>query len=268
MTKDNTLPIGVFDSGMGGLTVLAALKRALPQEDFLYLGDTARLPYGTKSPKTVRRYAAQATLLLVDQGIKSLVIACNTASAYALQHLEQVFAPLPVYGVVEAGAQAAVTAAGSSGIWVVATESTIASGAYQGALTSLAPRLAVYGRAAPLWVTLAEQGGQTSEFEGAVLRHALGGFEASGANTLLLGCTHFPVFRDALAALLPSKTVIVDSAQTTALAVAQGLISARLNRAHGAGRVTYFATDGETRFRRVGGYFLGAAIDQVTLVDL
>ena len=161
-----------------------------------------------------------------------------------------------------------MTAAGSSGIWVVATESTIASGAYQGALTSLAPRLAVYGRAAPLWVTLAEQGGQTSEFEGAVLRHALGGFEASGANTLLLGCTHFPVFRDALAALLPSKTVIVDSAQTTALAVAQGLISARLNRAHGAGRVTYFATDGETRFRRVGGYFLGAAIDQVTLVDL
>ena len=129
---------------MGGLTVLAALKRVLPDENFLYLGDTARLPYGTKSPATVRRYAAQAAQQLVDRGVKALVVACNTASAFALSHLSQQFAPLPVFGVIEPGAQAAAACAKADGVLVVATESTIAGGAYQGALARRAARVPIY----------------------------------------------------------------------------------------------------------------------------
>ena len=131
---DANLPIGVFDSGMGGLTVLAALRQQLPQEDFIYLGDTARLPYGTKSPATVQRYAQQAAGALVARGIKALVVACNTASATALHTLAEMFTPLPVFGVVEPGAMAACAVADSSGVTVLATESTIAGGAYQRAL--------------------------------------------------------------------------------------------------------------------------------------
>jgi glutamate racemase len=253
---------------MGGLTVLAALRHTLPQENFLYLGDTARLPYGTKSPATVRRYAAQAAQLLVDQGVKALVIACNTASAFALEHLSREFAPLPVFGVVEPGAEAAVACAGDDGVLVLATESTIASGAYQRALTARAAHLPVYGRACPLWVTLAEQGPQEPEFVAQVLRYALRGFAAGKPKTLLLGCTHFPVFHTLLNTVLPADTHIVDSAQTTASVVAKQLSQAGLLNPSGEGRCAYFATDGVARFRQVGGYFLGTPIHEVELVDL
>lgn len=256
---------------MGGLTVLAALRRQLPDEDYVYLGDTARLPYGTKSASTVRRYAAQAASQLVERGVKALVVACNTASAFALAHLREEFAPLPVFGVVQPGAEAAFARAGEDGVLVLATESTIAAGAYQRALTELAPRLPVYGRACPLWVTLAEQGPQNPAFIEHVLRYALRGFLDGRPHTLLLGCTHFPVFESALQALLPAGTVVVDSAETTAANVAVelaqlGLISDLAPG--GPGGALFFATDGAARFVQVGGYFLGAAIESVELIDL
>ena len=178
------LPIGVFDSGMGGLTVLAALRQQLPQEDFIYLGDTARLPYGTKSPDTVARYAGQAAGTLVRRGIKALVVACNTASATALDSLSEAFAPLPVFGVVDPGAQAACKVADGSGVAVLATESTIAGGA-----TSVPARptvvLRIVGRPCPLWVTLAEQGSAASDLSDAILRDGVSGL------------TQSPVFRPA-----------------------------------------------------------------------
>jgi len=253
---------------MGGLTVLAALRRQLPNEQFVYLGDTARLPYGTKSPSTVRRYAAQAARQLIDRGVKALVIACNTASAFALEHLRDEFSPLPVFGVVQPGAEAAIAHARSDGVLVLATESTIAGGAYQSALTARAPGLPVYGRACPLWVTLAEQGPQDPRFVKDVLGYALRGFVDQGPQTLLLGCTHFPVFESALQELLPAHTVVVDSAETTAAMVAVQLHERGLVSTSAAGGTRFFATDGAARFVQVGGYFLGSSIDSVELVDL
>lgn len=257
--------IGVFDSGMGGLTVLRALRAELPSTDFVYLGDTARLPYGTKSPLTVARYAKQAADRLVERGVDALVIACNTASGIALAELQAHFAPLPVYGVVDPGSRAACEVMDASGVLVLATESTVRWGAYQRAIAELRPDVPVHARACPLWVTLAEQGLVEGSVADAVLGHYLRGFEINGPTTLLLGCTHFPVFAPGLSARLPDYT-IVDSAATTAIAVARDLGSE--DSQEGTGRVLFLATDGAVRFKRVGGFFLGAPIDYVELVDL
>ncbi len=253
---------------MGGLTVLAALNSALPNEDFLYLGDTARLPYGTKSPATVRSYASRAAQRLVDEGVKGLVVACNTASGIALDHLAQQFAPLPVFGVVGPGARAAAAVADPSGVMVLATESTVAGGAYQRALLKIRPDLRIRARACPLWVTLAEQGPVDAALSGQILTHSVRDMTATGPTTLLLGCTHFPVFRGELQALLPGH-YIVDSAETTAVAVREGLSEAKLCRADKGGVGNRFlATDGVARFARVGAHFLGQPIHDVDLVDL
>lgn len=257
----------MFDSGMGGLTVLAALRKALPDERFLYLGDTARLPYGTKTVETVQRYAAKAASHLVDRGVKALVVACNTASASALKTLRTAFAPLPVYGVVEPGADAAAAAADDSGVLVLATESTIQGGAYQRALTARNARMPVYGRACPLWVTMAEQGPQNASFTRTVLQHDLRGLVPGGPATLLLGCTHFPVFTNQLRDLVGADVRVVDSAQTTATYVAEQLASEGLLGAPG-GETLYLATDGANRFVQVGRHFLGEEIQQVEVVDL
>ena len=267
---------------MGGLTVLAALRQQLPAESFVYLGDTARLPYGTKSPATVTRYAGAAAATLVARGVKALVIACNTASAFALASLQQQFAPLPVFGVVEPGAQAAAEAArraaDASGVLVLATESTISGGAYQRALLPMLGRQPVFGRACPLWVTLAEQGPLDPQFTQTVLAYALRGFTASGPSTVLLGCTHFPVFAPLLKTLFDQPGTagqrvrpvnIVDSADTTAKWVAQQLrAQGLLAQTDRRGEVEYLATDGAPRFKSVGSHFLGAPIDAVELVDL
>jgi len=282
-------PIGVFDSGMGGLTVLRALRNQLPGESFLYLGDTARLPYGTKSSTTVQRYALQAARILVDRGVKALVVACNTASAVALASLQQQFAPLPVLGVVEPGAQvAAATCRGR--ILVLATESTVNGGAYQRRLLTLRPDLRVFARPCPLLVALAEEGRHRGPLVTMVLQQYLQGFadlrrsgeprsgergSASGSfDTLLLGCTHFPVFRDALREVLDETenpgVALVDSAETTACALADQLSSGNLTAAPTDIEPTLalMATDGIDRFRRVGGYFLGERLSAVELVDL
>ena len=270
--SDANLPIGVFDSGMGGLTVLAALRQQLPEEDFIYLGDTARLPYGTKSADTVVRYAGQATGLLVRRGIKALVVACNTASATALDDLAQAFAPLPVFGVVEPGARAACEVADASGVAVLATESTIAGGAYQRALLAGQPSLRIVGRPCPLWVTLAEQGEHASALSDAILLDGVSGLVKSAdalaqPSTVLLGCTHFPVFRQSLQRLLGDGVQIIDSAQTTAVSVAQALAAGGLLAQRG-GETVFLATDGVQRFQRVGAGFLGDPLPAVELVDI
>ena len=265
------LPIGVFDSGMGGLTVLSALRRVLPDERFIYLGDTARLPYGTKSADTVVRYAQQAADQLVARGVKALVVACNTASAFALQHLREHFDPLPVFGVVEPGAQAAAAVADASGVVVFATESTIEGGAYQRALTRLAPQVPVFGRACPLWVTLAEQGPSAESVVSPLLHHYLRGLVSSPSKTILLGCTHFPVFAASIASMVGPEVRVVDSAQTTAAIVAQTLgkldTSPQATPSPSLG-LSFLATDGVARFKKVGSYFLGEPIGHVERVDL
>jgi len=269
---DPAAPIGVFDSGMGGLTVLRALQRTLPGESFIYLGDTARLPYGSKSPGTVARYALQATEILVSRGIRALVVACNTASAFALEALQQRYPGLPVFGVLSPGASAAAESRPGGSVLVLATESTVLGGVYQRAILALRPDLRIHARACPLLVALAEEGEHQGAFCESVLRHYLHGHVPSAGQpasisrpaTVVLGCTHFPVFRGALEALLPEETVIVDSAETTARIVAAELGGSG-NR---GGRTTLLATDGINRFRRVGGYFLGSPLESVELVDL
>jgi glutamate racemase len=256
----------VFDSGMGGLTVLRALQRALPGESFVYLGDTARLPYGSKSPATVERYALQATEILVHRGIRALVVACNTASAFALCALRRRYPALPVFGVVEPGAVAAAEVPGRGSVLVLATESTVLGGAYQTAILRLRPDVTVLGRACPLLVTLAEEGEHQGVFCRTVLGRYLEGYldrGRRGPGTVVLGCTHFPVFRNTLAELIGGVATIVDSAETTA-----SVVAAALPRAESGGALTLLATDGVARFRRVGGYFLGAPIGAVELVDL
>lgn len=274
LNASGSAPIGVFDSGMGGLTVLRALQAAMPNDSFIYLGDTARLPYGSKSPETVRRYALAASSILVERGIRALVVACNTASAFALDVLRETYAPLPVFGVVEPGAVAVSEACQSGPVLVLATESTVAGGAYQREILARRPELRVYARACPLLVALAEEGEHQGEFCESVLRHYLHGFIDEGSiaepGTLVLGCTHFPVFQSALERMfVGTQTSIVDSAETTAQVVSQALGTSAAPAAGAPVAATrLLATDGRTRFARVGQYFLGAAIERVELIDL
>ena len=272
--RDNTsLPIGVFDSGVGGLTVLKAIRAALPSENLVYLGDTARLPYGTKSPASIVRYATQATAKLLEHNIKMLVVACNTASAVALDVLQEKMAPVPVIGVVEPGAMAAVTARPGGSHLVLATEATVRLGAYSQAITARDPEANVREQACELLVALAEEGWTNGDIADSIVRRYLDDAEndAFVADSIILGCTHFPLLRDTISAAVGDSVEVVDSAGTTA-AVVREILSARDELAEGdkPGTLRLLATDGITRFARVGGRFLGEPLTaaDVHLVDL
>jgi glutamate racemase len=267
-------PIGVFDSGVGGLTVLRALAQTLPEQDFIYLGDTARLPYGTKSPDTVARYSLQCAQALLRRGIGALVVACNTASASALGALNARYPQLPVIGVIEPGAEAAVAASPSQHIAVIATEGTISGGAYQTEIRRRNPSARVLPRACSMFVALAEEGWTSGPVAEAVAHRYLDPlFSADDApDTLVLGCTHFPILTAAIRAVIPPHVRIVDSAATTAHTLA-GRMAPQPQRQGGAGspgRITWLATDDAERFARVGGRFFGQTLsaDAVEIVDL
>jgi glutamate racemase len=264
----STLPIGVFDSGIGGLTVLRALRERLPQENFIYLGDTARLPYGTKSPETIIRYARQASSLLVERGIKLLVVACNTASAHAIPVLQS--GNMPVLGVIEPGAAAALAATRNRRIAVLATESTVAVGAYAKAIHALDNTVAVEQCACSLLVALAEEGWTDGiEAESIIRRYLTPLLKSHQPDTLVLGCTHFPLLIPALRKVAGEEVAIVDSASTAANAVEKLLIEHKL-KGQGHGQLRFMATDGAARFARVAGQFLGRAVaaSDVEIVNL
>lgn len=270
-TNDLDLPIGVFDSGVGGLTVLHAIREAEPNEDLVYLGDTARLPYGTKSPASIERYALQAAGKLREQGIKLLVVACNTASAVALDALRECLAPLPVIGVVEPGATAAVEAQPGGRHLVLATEATVQLGAYRDAITTRDPGATVREQACEMLVALAEEGWTDGDVARSIVRRYLDQAKGEAADTIILGCTHFPLLKDAIRAEAEAGVTIVDSASTTA-AVVTGMLDtiAGRSRRDRPGTLRLLATDGATRFARVGGRFLGAELSykDVEVVDL
>ncbi len=266
-------PIGVFDSGMGGLTVMRALMARLPRESFVYLGDTARLPYGTKSGDTVTRYAVQCAHALTAHNVKLLVVACNTASAVALPALAKALAPVPVLGVVEPGAEAAVAAAPNGRIAVIATEGTVKGGAYERAIHARNPKAVVTQAACPLFVPLAEEGLIEGPITELVAKRYLDPLFAGPARPecLVLGCTHFPVLAPVIARVVGRDVVLVDSAVTTAMAVERLLADRALARKDGApARPIFLATDAPDRFARVGEIFLGKKIAaaSVELVDL
>jgi len=278
--SETTLPIGIFDSGVGGLTVLTALRRRLPAEHFLYLGDTARLPYGAKSPESITRYALQASRHLVECRVKLLVVACNTASAVALDALRSAFVPLPVIGVVEPGATASCAASPTGRIAVIATESTVRGKAYEQAILARRPDALVRSLPCPLFVALAEEGWTEGPLVEAIahryLRNLFLGPKSIQPDCLVLGCTHFPVLAGAIQNVVGDKVLLVDSTETTAEVVERELRNHNLLRPiddptnRKIGETMFLATDGPERFARVGSIFLKRLLSpaEVALVDL
>jgi glutamate racemase len=271
----------VFDSGVGGLTVLKALCAQLPGESFVYLGDTARLPYGTKSASTVTQYSLKAAAALAEYGVKCLVVACNTVSAFALPVIRERMGAVPVVGVIEPGAQAACSASRSGHIAVIATEGTVRRGAYQAAILRLRSHARVSAQPAALLVALAEEGLCSGPIAEEVARYYLGplfrdDLPGGPPDTLVLGCTHFPMLSEAISAVLTPQVSIVDSATTTAAQVHAALEASGLQRPCGAATaagppaVRFLATDDAGRFARVGSRFLQRPIAsaEVELIDL
>lgn len=258
--------IGIFDSGIGGLTVLNSLGRLLPHERLIYLGDTARGPYGTKSAETVTKYAFENTDFLVDKGIKLLVVACNSASAVALEALTECYA-LPVVGVVTPGAQAAASKTLNGKVGVIGTEATIASGAYSRALRALKPDIEVYTRACPLFVPLAEEGWVSNDVARQTTALYLASLASSGIDTLILGCTHYPLLAGVIGAYLGPGVALVDSAQATAEMVRDILATRGLQRQSGSGGASFFVTDVPERFVRVGQRFLGERVESAVRIE-
>jgi glutamate racemase len=267
------LKIGVFDSGFGGLTVLRALLPLLPGAEFLYLGDTARLPYGSKSRATIVRYALSSTRFLLDQGADFLVIACNTASALALKEIKA-STEVPVLGVIETGASEAANSSKTREILVIGTDATIASHAYAAACRERGLR--ALEKACPLLVPLVEEGWVDHPVTAEVIRIYLTELleqaqeEALDPDTLVLGCTHYPLLRPMLEAAVAPAIKVIDSAEATASQAARSLAGHRglYGESVGARRCRFFATDSVAKFRRLGARFLGSAIHEVELVDL
>ncbi|MFY9841701.1 MAG: glutamate racemase [Terriglobales bacterium] len=263
--------MGVFDSGVGGLTVLHALVERIPGADYLYFGDTARLPYGSKSAATVAHYAVGAVRYLQDQGADFLVIACNTATALALDEIKRA-AGVKVIGVVKPGAEAAAAATRKRNVVVIGTEATVSSHAYRRALE--ARQVAVREKACPLFVPLVEEGwiehSVTEQVARIYLSEAFSG-EARDADVLVLGCTHYPLLKPLLRRVAPEHVAIVDSAESTAADVARELgidKKAQAPESMGAPKLKFFATDSAEKFRNMGTRFLGLPVDDVVHVDL
>lgn len=257
--------IGVFDSGFGGLTVLRELLKALPGNDYLYFGDTARLPYGSKSVHTVAKYAISSTRFLQQQGAEFLIIACNTATALALDEIRAASA-VPVVGVVEPGAARAAQISRTKKAAVIATEATIASHAYQKALAGRGIMAAE--KACPLLVPLVEEGWvdhPVTEEVAHIYLDEIFQNGARGADVLLLGCTHYPLIRPLLRRVAPPEVQIVDSAESTAHEVAQRMKDCAPGK---TGHLRCYATDSVEKFRRLGGRFLGRPLENVELVNI
>jgi glutamate racemase len=269
--------IGVFDSGFGGLTVLKALLEVVPEADYLYFGDTARLPYGSKSVETVAKYACEAARFLEQQGAELLVIACNTATALALPRIRST-ATVNVVGVVEPGAERALAASRTKKVVVIGTEATISSHAYKQALLKL--HVEAREKACPLLVPLVEEGWVdhpvTEQVAGIYLKEAFADGFAS-ADVLLLGCTHYPLLKTLLRRVVPPTVRLVDSAESTALSVrtlldldsvSEGELKGRVPGDGDKARVRFFVTDSIEKFGRLGRLFLGREIQEISHVDL
>lgn len=265
---DPAAPVGVFDSGIGGLTVLDALRERLPGESTVYLGDTARLPYGPKSPETVRRYACEAGRFLLERGVKLLVVACNTASARALPGLADEL-PVPVVGVIRPGARAAARASRSGRIGVIGTRGTIESEAYQRAIRDLRPDASVSATPCPLFVSLVEEGWTDGLVARLTARRYLDPLFREDVDTLVLGCTHYPHLRALLSEVAGPRVELVEPARETAEAVAEELEARDLRAPEGAEtRRHYYVTDDAERFRALARRWMGEEIEHLDLVTL
>ena len=274
---DHNLPIGIFDSGVGGLTVYRALHERLPNERFVYLGDTARVPYGTKSLATVERYAVENSRFLEAHGIKLLVVACNTASALAMPAIRRAV-NVPVIGVIEPGSRVAVEIAGGANIGVIATEATVNSRAYANAIAALGAKGKVIERACPLFVPLAEEGWANGDVARIVAKEYLKDFNGTGVAALVLGCTHYPILRDVISETVGNEITLIDSGAATAADVESLLETKSLKHDEPLGLYQerrlcddldhFYVTDAAERFAKVAERFLGSAPSILEAVEI
>ena len=274
---NRNLPIGIFDSGVGGLTVYRALHERLPNERFVYLGDTARVPYGTKSLATVERYAVENSKFLEAHGIKLLVVACNTASALAVPAIRKAV-EVPVIGVIEPGSRAAVEIADGANIGVIATEATVNSGAYANAIAALGARGEVVERACPLFVPLAEEGWANTNVARIVAKDYLRDFSSTPIATLVLGCTHYPILREVISETVGHEITLIDSGAATAADVESLLENSNLKHDEPLGQYQerslcddldhFYVTDAAERFAKVAERFLGSAPSILEAVEI
>jgi glutamate racemase len=269
MTRDkNSVPIGVFDSGIGGLTVVREIIKMLPREDIIYLGDTARVPYGTKSSRTVVAYSIHNARFLVSKGIKMLVVACNTSSAVSLPSLSGEL-DIPVIGVIEPGAKKAGAATKSGRVGVIGTPSTIKSSAYKKALEAVSPDIEVYSKACPLFVPLADEGWTEGEISELIAREYLTPLKEHNIDVLVLGCTHYPILKRTIKKVMGGGVTLVDSAEETAKEIERVLKEKNLlNTGDDTPSREYYLTDVSDTFVSVAGRFLGEKIENIEMVDI
>lgn len=253
-------PIGVFDSGVGGLTVVGELKRILPGERIIYFGDTARVPYGTKSKETVTRFSVENTEFLMKHDVKMVIVACNTASSLALEFLKRCFR-VPIVGVIEPGARAAAKVTRNNRVGVIGTQATISSGSYGRAIRKVSPRIKLFAQSCPLFVPLVEEGWTGKAVTAEVASIYLSGLRKSGVDTLIMGCTHYPLLRGVIRRALGKRAALVDSAREVA-AEARDILDAAglLNTSARRPADTFYASDEPARFARIGRRFLGMRI--------
>jgi glutamate racemase len=265
---DPQKPIGVFDSGIGGLTVLKEIKYHLPGENLVYFGDEARFPYGIKSAETVTRFSHEVADYLMRQDIKMLVVACNTATACALASLRERM-PVPVIGVLMPGAYAAARATSTGRVGIIGTEGTINSGVYARLIRNIRPGTEVFGKACPLFVPLVEEGRLTGEITRLIAEDYLGALKGYDIDTLVLGCTHYPLLKAVIAEVMGPSVTLIDSAHETAQEVLRVLNkTGLLNNSQEPGHIRYFVTDAPERFKAIGERFLGYEIPEVQMAQL
>ncbi|MGH7497645.1 MAG: glutamate racemase [Gemmatimonadales bacterium] len=264
----NSAPIGIFDSGIGGLTVARAIYDRLPHESTIYFGDTARVPYGPKSPEVVRRYSLEILHWLLEQGVKAVVVACNTSTAHALRSLQEA-SVVPVIGVIKPGARAAIAAGSGGPIGVIGTAGTIASNAYARAIAALSPGLPVVQRACPLFVPFVEEGWFEHPATELVAAEYLTSLRSEGVRALVLGCTHYPLLRPMLQRIMGPGVALIDSGEATAEALETVLRDKSLEASPGATPTHRFVvSDDEARFRLVGARFIGERLAAAEVVPL
>ena len=265
----NDKPIGIFDSGIGGLTVVREVSRQLPQENILYFGDTARVPYGSKSPKVVQLFARQDASFLYDKGVKSIIIACNTASAEAFDILRDNF-DIPVIGVINPGARAASESTKNGKIGVIGTYGTISSGAYKKAIHDIDKSIEVTAAACPLFVPLVEEGWESKSTTRDIAREYLSPLIEGGIDTLILGCTHYPILKPVLQEIVGDKIILVDSAEATAGELKQILDEQGLGNSsqENTDKHSFYVSDFPFKFKEMAERFLGKELAEVELVPL
>ncbi|MDP2158691.1 MAG: glutamate racemase [Nitrospirota bacterium] len=265
---DRQRPIGIFDSGIGGLTVLKEILDKLPSENTIYLGDTARVPYGSRSPETVTRYSFENTRFLSSKNVKILVIACNTASSVSLSAVRKSF-PVPVVGVIEPGARAAAAATKKKRIGVIGTEATVRSGSYTMAIQAIDPSIDVFGIPCPLFVPLVEEGWTDGQITEMVADRYLADMRKKDIDTLVLGCTHYPLLKHVFSKIMGNNVTLIDSAIETACEISRILeVQGLMNISGQLVRHEFYVTDSPQKFLSVGQRFLGRTIESIEKIQL